>query len=200
MTESGSAKMTPADTTSRAFFEEKYRNASDPWQFATSDYELNRYAAVLRALEMRRFRRAFEPGCSIGILTKSLASFCAHVEATDISDTAVGLARDRCRSVPNVLVSQGALPDALPEGFFDLIVLVEIGYYFPPTVLKRLIYSLTARLEHGGILLAEHWLGDSPDHRLHGDQVHELIRRADGLVHEVSQRHESFRIDRWSKT
>jgi SAM-dependent methyltransferase len=200
MTEAGSAKMTPADTSSQAFFEEKYRQAVDPWQFATSDYELNRYAAVLRVLEMRRFRRAFEPGCSIGILTKSLASFCAHVEAMDISPTAVDRARDRCRSVPNVSVSQGALPEALPEGSFDLIVLVEIGYYFSPSVLKRLIQSLTTRLEHGGVLLAEHWLGDSPDHRLHGDQVHEIICRADRLVHEVSQRHDSFRIDRWSRT
>jgi SAM-dependent methyltransferase len=200
MLESGSAKATIADPTSQAFFEEMYQKASDPWQFATSAYELNRYASVLRMLETRRFRRAFEPGCSIGILTKGLASFCARVEAIDISPTAVDRARERCRSVANVVVSQGALPEALPEGSFDLIALVEIGYYFSPPVLKALIQSLTSRLEHGGVLLAEHWLGHSPDHRLSGDQVHEIICRADRLVHQVSQRHDLFRIDLWSTT
>jgi SAM-dependent methyltransferase len=200
MPESGSARTAIPDTTSQAFFEDMYQKASDPWQFATSEYELNRYAAVLRVLETRRFQRAFEPGCSIGILTRSLASFCDRVEAVDISPTAVERARELCRSVANVTVSQGELPDALPEGSFDLIALVEIGYYFSPPVLKGLIQSLTSRLEHGGVLLAEHWLGDSADHRLTGDQVHEIICRGDSLVHEVSQRHDFFRIDRWSKT
>jgi predicted TPR repeat methyltransferase len=188
------------DKTSQAFFEGLYQRSGDPWEFATSEYELNRYAAVLRVVEERRFRRAFEPGCSIGILTKSLASFCGRVEAMDISPTAVDRARERCWTLANVNISQGALPEALPEDTFDLIALVAIGYYFPPPVLKRIVHSLSSRLEHGGVLLAEHWLGYSADHLLSGDQVHEIIRCTDGLVHDVSQRHDRFRIDLWSKT
>jgi SAM-dependent methyltransferase len=189
----------PEYTTSEAFFEAMYRQADDPWQFATSDYELNRYAAILRVLEDRRFRRAFEPGCSIGVLTRGLASFCGQIEAIDISSSAVQQARERCRLLGNVAISHGALPDAIPGGSFDLIVVSEVGYYFAPAVLRLMVQSLVARLDHGGVLLASHWLGYSPDHRLGGDQVHELIRGTQGLVHEVSQRHDFFRIDRWSR-
>jgi len=63
--------MTPSPT-SADFFETMYLEREDPWQFASSAYERDRYAATLRALSNRRFRRAFEPGCSIGILCGSL--------------------------------------------------------------------------------------------------------------------------------
>ena len=60
--------------TSAEFFETMYAEREDPWEFASSQYERDRYAAIVRALGNRRYRRAFEPGCSIGILTPQLAS------------------------------------------------------------------------------------------------------------------------------
>jgi hypothetical protein len=53
------------NTTTQGFFEAKYRENSDPWAFASNDYEQNRYSEILYALDGRRYRRAFEPGCSI---------------------------------------------------------------------------------------------------------------------------------------
>ena len=118
------------NTTNRDFFEAKYRENNDPWAFASNDYEQNRYSAILRALDHRRYRRAFEPGCSIGILTARLAPICEHVDAIDISPTAVMQAREYCRSLSNVHVDSGAFPADVPAGTFDLVVLSEIGYYF----------------------------------------------------------------------
>jgi SAM-dependent methyltransferase len=189
----------PDDPTSEEFFEAKYQEEADPWHFATSAYEQDRYSAILRALQPRQFRRVFEPGCSIGILTEKLAVFCDEVEAMDISSTAVSRTRERCGRLGNVTVRHGALPDAVPEGAFDLIVLSEIGYYFPLAVLNELVSELVGRLIQEGTFLAAHWLGSSPDHLLTGDQIHELIGTIPGLTHATSQQHEGFRIDLWKR-
>jgi SAM-dependent methyltransferase len=188
----------PEDPTSEEFFETKYQRAADPWHFATSAYEQDRYAAILRALPRQRFRRAFEPGCSIGILTEKLAVFCDEVEAMDISATAVARTWARCRAFGNVTVTHGALPNAVPGGAFDLIVLSEVGYYFHRAALTTLLSELVGRLTRDGVLLAAHWLGCSTDHLLSGDQIHELIGTIPGLAHAAAQRHQGFRIDIWT--
>jgi SAM-dependent methyltransferase len=185
------------DTTSQAFFENKYQETNDPWNFAGSAYEQDRYAITINALTDHKFSRAFEPGCSIGILTERLAKICDRVEAMDISPTAVRKAQDRCRSYPNVIINQGALPDAMPSGDFDLIMFSEIGYYFDPATLKDIADQLVDRLRIGGIFLAVHWLGTSADHRLTGEQVHEFLREIPGLLRKESQRHAGFHLEVW---
>ena len=187
------------DTVSQQFFERKYQQARDPWQFASSDYERSRYDAVVQALEHRRYQRAFEPGCSIGVLTARLAAFCGQVEALDISPTAVEQARTRCMHLPNVTVARGTIPASVPTGNFDLIVLSEIGYYLQEDQLRRFGNGLIGRLLPSGILLAAHWLGASEDHILSGDRVHAILGTLGGLTHELSERHAGFRLDRWSK-
>lgn len=187
------------DTLSQAFFESKYRNDPDPWNFASSAYELGRYQATLEALADRQYRRAFEPGCSIGILTARLAAVCGQVEALDISPTAVESARKRCKAFPNVNIVCGALPEFIPGGRFDLIVFSEIGYYFDERQLQELGQTLVKQLLNPGTLLAAHWLGESADHVLTGDRVHELLGALDGLRHVHSERHSGFRLDRWER-
>ena len=91
---------------------------SDPWKFSSSSYELTRYAEIIRVLEGRTFDSGFEPGCSIGVLTESLADRCRRLLAMDISPTAVAVARQRCAGFPNVAIVEGSLPDDLPVGRF----------------------------------------------------------------------------------
>jgi SAM-dependent methyltransferase len=79
-------------------FETMYRQSRDPWNFATSEYERGRYRAILDALLRGSYRRAFEPGCSIGELTARLACRCDRIVATDVAPSAVALARERCRA------------------------------------------------------------------------------------------------------
>lgn len=187
----------PGNPLSMEFFETKYQQDADPWQFGNSPYELNRYEEIIRTLGGRTFQRAFEPGCSIGILTARLAVCCDKVLAMDISPTAVERAREHCCAYPGVTIQQGCLPHDLPEGDFDLIVFSEIGYYFDHAGLYRLAEVLISRLRPGGLLVAAHWLGSSEDHVLHGDQVHAILRKLPGLEPGVSHRFEGFRIDSW---
>src|ERR1700744_1719046 len=148
-------------TTSQKFFEDKYRALIDPWNFEKSAYERQRYNSLLRELGTRRWKRAFEPGCSIGILTKRLARRCDHPQAIDISPTATSRAKKRCRNLQNVAIRCGSLSEAIPDGDFDLIVFSEIGYYFEPEDLQQILTALVAKLLPGGTLVAGHWLGTS---------------------------------------
>ena len=183
--------------TSQEFFEAKYRENNDPWAFASNAYEQTRYFEILRALDSRRYGRAFEPGCSIGVLTARLASICEHVDAIDISSTAVRQARHHCAHLSNVCIRCGSLPKDAPPGTFDLVVLSEIGYYFDRQDLFKVGSHIVERLKPSGVLLAVHWLGHSEDHLMDGDSVHEILNRLDGLTLEFSERHAGFRIDRW---
>jgi SAM-dependent methyltransferase len=185
------------NTTNQEFFEAKYRENIDPWAFASNDYEQTRYSATCHALDHRRYRRGFEPGCSIGILTARLSPICEHVDAIDISPTAVRQARQHCAHLPNVSIKCGSLPSDIPTGTFDLVVLSEIGYYFERQELFEIGSLIAGCLERSGVLLAVHWLGHSEDHLLDGDSVHEILGHLDGLTLEYSERHAGFRIDRW---
>ena len=199
--------------TSMEFFDQKYRQNPDPWDFATSDYEQNRYQRVMDAIGNRRFTSAFEPGCSIGVLTKRLGTISERVLAMDISPTAVAQARVLCSSQPHVEIRCGSLPADMPEETFDLIAFVEIGYYFTVEQLHILASHLIDRLSPGGVLLAEHWLGVSPDHIIHGHQVHEVLHGMQCLTHELHVEHhpvgrnatqsdaeqKAFRLDRWTR-
>lgn len=190
-------RRTPANS-----FEALYQEAPDPWQFATSPYEQRRYDVALAMLPARRYRRAFEPGSSIGELTARLAPRCDALLAMDCSPTAVRAARERCRDLPNVTVAVGELPGAWPASRFDLIVLSEIGYYFDRADLKSLAERAVASLRPGGTLLALHWRGESEDHVLRGDTVHAIVRGvadAEGLTRASHYVEDAFRADVWTR-
>ena len=187
------------DPSSADFFERKYQHNADPWNFGSSAYELERYERTVQALAGRHFRHAFEPGCSVGVLTERLARICDRVDAIDLSETAVQAARARCAGLEHVYVQTGSLTDPVPETEFDLIVLSEIGYYLDTDELKRCGTALVEKLSSGGWLLGAHWLGHSKDHRLSGDQVHAVLRSLHGIRLEHSESHPGFRLDRWTK-
>ncbi len=184
--------------TSQDFFDQKYRDNADPWHFATSDYELGRYRAILSALGSRRFHYAVEPGCSIGVLTAKLAEGCDAVSAFDLSPTAVAEARLRCSLFPQVTVTCQSFGACRPLGA-DLLLLSEIGYYFSRVELANIMNRCVGELAPSAAVVACHWIGHSPDHVLHGDEVHDIISQTAKLRHEGGERHAHFRIDRWKK-
>ena len=87
----------------------------------------------------------------------------------------------------------------MPAGPFDLLVLSEIGYYFPHDELRQLTKDLLDRVEPGGVVVGVHWLGVSLDHLISGDEVHQIMREDTRLKLEREERHTGFRLDRWSR-
>ena len=183
-------------------FEAQYRARRDPWNFAGSPYEQHRYTVAMAMLPQPRYRRGFEPGCSIGEFTVRLAARCDSLIAIDCSPTAVSRARERCQGLEHVTITVGELPRTWPTGPFDLVVLSELGYYFSRDLLAALVARSGSLLEPGGTLLAVHWRGHSPDHILHGDEVHELARREAAkrhLLRQASYLEDKFRADVWTR-
>jgi SAM-dependent methyltransferase len=186
------------DAVSAHAFEARYRVDPDPWDYARSEYEQGKYSKTIGALSRARYAHAFEPACSVGELTARLAQHCDHLLATDVSPTAVELARDRCAEFQNVRIECEDLLTPLRENdSFDLLVLSEVGYYFEREELSKIAVRLGNSLVRSGELVAVHWLGHSPDHVLHGDEVHSVLLQTLPLKHTRTERHPGFRLDAW---
>lgn len=185
--------------TGAAFFEALYQRHADPWRFASGAYEQGRYHRLLDAVGDGPFPAAFEPGCSIGVFTALLAPRCHRLVATDLSPTAVAAAAHRCAGHPGVEVGLGALPEAVPQGRFDLIVFSELGYYFDPVTLGVVIDRLVARLRPDAILAGTHWTGSSKDHRLPGADVHAALARHRRLSVARDETHPGFLLGVWRR-
>jgi hypothetical protein len=56
-------------TLDAGYFSDRYAASADPWGLAERWYESRKYALSLALLPRERYRAAFEPGCSIGVLS-----------------------------------------------------------------------------------------------------------------------------------
>jgi SAM-dependent methyltransferase len=185
---------------SSEYFDALYAGATDPWGFATRWYEHRKYACALAALPQARYRRGYEPGCSIGVFTEHLAARCDRLLATDVARAPLDAARDRLAGLPHVELECRAVPENWPPGSFDLLVISELGYYLDPVDLQRLWVAATHALEPGGTLLAVHWRHPVADYPQTGDDVHAALAAAPGLGRLVEHVEEDFRLEVYLRT
>ena len=170
----------------RQYFDDMYAADPDPWGFTSRWYEERKYALTLAALRRARYRSAFEPGCSIGVLTARLALRCERLVAMELVDSAAVQARARTRDLPygagQVTVLDGDVSGGpWPDGPFDLVVFSELLYYFEADRVTDLLHNAVTRLSDDGDLLLAHWRPRVPEYPLTGDEVHELARASTGL-------------------
>lgn len=169
------------------YFDSLYAANRDPWGLSTRWYEARKYALTIAALPRARYRRGFEPGCSIGVLTALLAERCDRLVASDTSSTALSVAKTR---VPGkVELVHAAVPEAWPSGTFDLIVCSEIGYYLSPGDLDGLTTRAVASLEPDGHLVAVHWRPKVAEYPGDGALVH---RRFAGAFSQLAHYEDEF--------
>ncbi|GAB2956293.1 class I SAM-dependent methyltransferase [Hymenobacter coalescens] len=179
------------------YFDAVYRANDDPWQFETSAYEHAKYADTLAALPLAHYARAFEIGCSLGVLTAQLAPRCGHLLAVDVAEAALARARQRCAGLPQVELRRLTVPQEFPAGQFELILVSEVGYYWDIPTLQQAAERIVAALAPGGHLLLVHWTPDVHDYPLTGDEVHaHFLGLATGpLRHLHGHRAETYRLD-----
>ena len=182
----------------RAYFDELYARTPDPWSLATRSYEARKYAITLASLPRARYRRIFEPGCSVGVLTRLLAGRGDTVLATDISPAALATAR-RSGICGNVQLRQAAIPHEWPLGLFDLIVFSELGYYFDELDLDTFVRRAAASLEGVGHLVAVHWRQPVPEYPGDAANVHRRLA-ATGLEPLAHYEDDHFLLDVFGAT
>jgi SAM-dependent methyltransferase len=120
--------------------------------------------------------------------------------AVDVSDTALEAARSRCAALANVELRRMALPAEAPEGFFDLIVLSEVVYYWDDGDIARVGELLRAKLRAGGRVLLVHWTGET-DYPQTADAAVERLAQAVGSDFSVAiaDRTGDYRLDLWRR-
>jgi SAM-dependent methyltransferase len=190
--------MTASASLPASYFDRIYAADPDPWRFESSAYEDAKYTRSLAALPARRFIRALEIGCSIGVLTERLAAHCDELLAIDVSAAALERAGRRCATLPGVCFARLQVPRQFPPGKFDLIVVSEVGYYWSLPDLHLASTAIIDALARGGVLLLVHWTEPVHDYPLDGDTVHaHFLGRASaaGLVQTSKERHTQYRID-----
>jgi cyclopropane fatty-acyl-phospholipid synthase-like methyltransferase len=180
------------------YFRGLYAKDPDPWRFATSSYERDKYAATIAALGDRPIAKAFEVGCSIGILTRQLAARCGTLLAVDVAEEALIQARENCAALANVELRKMIIPFEWPEkhGTFDLILLSEVLYFLSPEDIRRTAIRTLQSTASGGIVLLVNWLG-ATDYPCGGDEAVEIYRAAcaESMSSKLYRREAEYRID-----
>ncbi len=186
--------MKPSASLSKHYFDDVYANADDPWSFATSAYEAEKYDRSLAALAPH-YERAFEIGCSIGVFTRRLADRCGTLLGIDVSEKAIAAARARCADASNVSFALMEFPRESPPGPFDLVTCCEVAYYWSDADLAAARDRIAAMLPAGGDLLLVHWLPHVDDYVREGDAVHEFFLADDRFTRTTHARTDRYRLD-----
>lgn len=178
-------------------FDALFDTSDDPWGYTHSPYEQGRHAATIAALGGRRFERAWEAGAASGILTEKLLGSCDKLVATDASPIAAGHAQKRIGSRAEVACMR--LPEAAPDGSFDLILLSDMLYYLGLEGVIATAGLCEARLRPKGMLVVVSYLG-ATDAALTGLEAAEAFRACKwpGLHLLESSAHPGFRLDRYA--
>ncbi len=182
-------------------FEALYARDPDPWHFETSDYEAEKYAATLAALDDRSFDSAAEIGCSIGVLTAMLAARCDSLVGVDFAEAALARARLRCAGLAHVRFERLHVPAEWPGGSFDLIVFSEVLYFLDASDVAGVAARVRSTLRPKGRVLLVNYLGTT-DTPLSSEQAADAFIDAcaagpgpPGIKRVAEQRAASWRLD-----
>lgn len=174
-------------------FHDLYAASDDPWQLAERAYEQRKFDITIASLPRARYANAFEPGCSIGVLTQRLASRCDRVLA---SDPAAPLDQARLRVPdPHVTFARGSVPQDWPADRFDLIVLSELLYYLDESQRHDVIARSLQTLRPTGHLVLVHWRHPFDVAVCTGDEAHAEVAAQPELQTIASHVETDFRLE-----
>lgn len=174
------------------YFVDLYRRHADPWNFANSDYEREKYAESVAVLRPR-YGAGCEIGCSIGVFTALLARRCERLVALDPSPEA--LARAAQRVPRNVELRRGVVPHDFPRGTFDLVTFCEVGFYLGPNDLASTKERIVGALAPGGDVLLVHWTPRVEGHASSAFEVHGAFADDARLRRSVHRERETYVLD-----
>ncbi|HEY2715472.1 MAG TPA: SAM-dependent methyltransferase [Solirubrobacterales bacterium] len=186
----------PEDRAPVEHFERLARDSADPWDYAGSEYEQEKYRRTLAYLP-ERVGAGLELGCSVGVFTAMLAPRCERLLALDFSPTALERARERLDGTGNVELRRAVLPEEMPGGPFAAIVCSEILYYWSAELVVAGLRGMEAALAPGGTLVAVHWRPGDPRRQLDGDAVHAILRHEVRLRYVGGESTERFLLESW---
>ena len=151
---------------------------------------------LLAACGVRCHGRVLELGCGSGAATAALAARALRLDAVDASASALAAAGRLLAGHPNVRLRHAILPNGMPRGPYDLIVVSEVAYYLTPRDLDLLCDRIDRALTPGGRLVLLHHHRPFPDAAQAPGGVHRRMRFRLGLMRFGCVRR--FRTERWT--
>ena len=185
----------PLQTKPFSHFDQKYALSADPWNYRTSWYEQRKYALTIASLPRERYRNGYEPACSIGELTKHLATRCDHLLSVDCSAIAVQYAEEATAKLEHVQIKQAILPQQIPQDIFDLVVASELLYYFSYKDLSSFLNGIVEHLEPYGHFICVHWRARESGYGYDGYNVHSYLTKMSELVQIIHHDDDNFVLD-----
>jgi trans-aconitate methyltransferase len=140
-------------------FFDKLWSQGDFWKFESDEYELNRYAHLMRQISDRRYGRALELGCGAGYFTRQLADVCDRILALDVSAAAIERARTHSADLTSIEFQVANVMEKTwrPDGPWDLIVFNDtihyLGWKYPFFDVAWLATQINEAMAPGGRLL-----------------------------------------------
>jgi SAM-dependent methyltransferase len=151
---------------------EAYWSGGDPWNFARSAFDAERYAKQMALVGDRKYRRVLDLGCGSGEFTRLLCDIADAVVAVDIAPTAIAAAKKRCEGRSNVefRVADMMKDDARAGGPWDLIVMSEsiycLGWLYPLFDVGWFVSELLRAMRPGARFLLVNTIGTQSDYLL----------------------------------
>jgi SAM-dependent methyltransferase len=176
-------------------FEKKFRAHIDPWNYTNSRFEHFKRGVLLRACGPSKRGRVLELGCAIGETSRCLARLSLRLIAVDASSTALAEAARRTRHLHNITFRRAVVPQQMPWGQFDLIVVSELIYYLRAHQLRRLADQLLNRLAPGGIIVLLNHRGPFDDASVLPSLAHRDLRRRFARHLRILRENPYFRFD-----
>jgi SAM-dependent methyltransferase len=139
-------------------FEEHYRAdpGGDPFHYIGNRFELSKYHVQVALLADKRYARALEIGCSIGVFSQMAGPLSDDYLGIDCSEAAIESAAERCRDQENVRFQCRHVPLDFPSGPFDAVTMAEVGYYLDGTDLIVLRDAIARETVAGARILLTH--------------------------------------------
>lgn len=145
----------------REYFDKEFENR-DPWNYLTSQYEINKYLRQLMLIKDRITvpKRILEIGCAEGAHTKMIMQEFpeADIVGLDISSIAIERAKEKVGSNKVEFICKDIIDYIYndEDGFFDLIIWSESVYYIGDRLSIKDVFEcfekIIAKLKSGGIL------------------------------------------------
>lgn len=133
-------------------WEEVY-NKKDPWKYLRSYNERIRNQILIDLVKWSARTRGLDIACGEGTLTKSLSPFIKSIEACDISERALEIAR-QSNSAENISYSQFDLKNlGKIQNTYDFILCAEIITFLSPVQIDEFFKNVSNKLEPGGIFI-----------------------------------------------
>jgi len=181
------------------YFEELYRNNSDPWGYDFHWYEARKRQICLALLTRQHYQNVLEVGCSNGHLSVHLAQRAGRLLCIDVSESAVQLASQRLQKFEHVVVENRKIPEDFLVQKYDLILISEMAYYLSAEELHQFIEKLKQSLNTNGEILCCHWRHDIEGFELNAQQVHQSFQQHFPFHHYLSLNDPDFMIDLWTE-